>query len=252
MRCRRAQSAKLRDFPLDVLDHEDRALLRKIVWLDCTHKVPPERVFDHDETTLTVLMLPQTGWWKISYAKDKIRFLCFDEKRVITLMLVVSKPGDISAQTMLGGTTTRVHPDAPPPVWCLNSHSEDCWTSVTALQEVCQFMSDRVHGKKFVVFMDLCPVRCCQDFLDWSHEAFPNMLLAFVPPGMTTQLQPLDRAFFCEPSKNEIRKAVARSLARDVIAAHRSGAILLGMRLAALRTRFVQWVTTARDATGAR
>ena len=113
-------------------------------------------------------------------------------------------------------------------------------------------MSDKVHGEKFIMLMDLCPVHCCRDFLDWSHEALPNMLLAFVPPGMTAQLQPLDRAYM-RTVKNEIRKAASRSLAHDVIAAHRSGAILqLDMRLPALRPRLVNWVTTARDATMAR
>ena len=151
-------------------------------------------------------------------------------------------------------TVTIVHEliDAPPPDWCLYSHSENHWTSVTTLQEICQFMSDKVHGEKFIMLMDLCPVHCCRDFLDWSHEALLNMLLAFVPPGMTAQLQPLDRAYM-RTVKNEIRKAASRSLAHDVIAAHRSGAILqLDMRLPALRPRLVNWVTTARDATMAR
>ena len=75
MRYRKSQSAKVRHIPLDVLDREERALLRKMVWLKCTHEVPPERVFNLDETALTVLMLSQTGWAKISDAKDKIRFL---------------------------------------------------------------------------------------------------------------------------------------------------------------------------------
>ena len=158
----------------------------------------------------------------------------------------------MSAQIIFGGKTSRVHPDAPPPDWCLYSHSENHWTSLTTLQEICQFMSDKVHGKKFVILMDLCPVHCCRDFLDWSHEALPNMLLAFVPPGMTAQLQPLDRAYM-RTVKNEIRKAAAQSLAHDVISAHRNGAILqLDMRMPALRPRLVNWVTTARDATVAR
>ena len=252
MRYRKAQSAKVRDIPPDVLEREERALLRKMVWLECTHEVPPERVFNLDETALTVLMLSPTGWAKINDAKDKIRFLGSDEKRVITLTLVVSRKGDMSAQIIFGGKTSRVHPDAPPPDWCLYSHSENHWTSVTTLQEICQFMSDKVHGEKFIMLMDLCPVHCCRDFLDWSHEALPNMLLAFVPPGMTAQLQPLDRAYM-RTVKNEIRKAASRSLAHDVIAAHRSGTILqLDMRLPALRPRLVNWVTTAHDATEAR
>ena len=215
MRYRKSQSAKVRDIPLDVLDREERALLRKMVWLECTHEVPPERVFNLDKTALTVFMLSQTGWAKISDAKDKIRFLGSDEKRVITLTLVVSRTGNMSAQIIFGGKTSRVHPDAPPPDWCLYSHSENHWTSLTTLQEICQFMSDKVHGKKFILLMDLCPVHCCRDFLDWSHEALPNMLLAFVPPGMTAQLQLLDKAYM-RTVKNEIRKAAAQSLAHDV------------------------------------
>ena len=103
MRYRKAQSAKVRDIPPDVLEREERALLRKMVWLECTHEVPPERVFNLDETALTVLMLSQTGWAKINDAKDKIRFLGSDEKRVITLTLVVSRKGDMSAQIIFGG-----------------------------------------------------------------------------------------------------------------------------------------------------
>ena len=36
MRYRKAQSAKVRDIPPDVLEREERALLRKMVWLECT------------------------------------------------------------------------------------------------------------------------------------------------------------------------------------------------------------------------
>ena len=61
--------------------------------------------------------------------------------------------------------------------------------------------------------------------------------------------QPVDRAYM-RTVNNDIQKAAARSLARDVIAAPRSGAILqLELRLASLGPRVVQWVTTARDAT---
>ena len=55
------------------------------------------------------------------------------------------------------------------------------WTSVITLQEICQFMSDRVHGQIFVTLMDLCLHHCCRDVLNWCHETLPNMLLAFVP-----------------------------------------------------------------------
>ena len=155
------------------------------------------------------LQLPCVSMWR--QPQRSKTFLGSDEKRVITLTLVVSRKGDMSAQIIFGGKTSRVHPDAPPPDWCLYSHSENHWTSVTTLQEICQFMSDKVHGEKFIMLMDLCPVHCCRDFLDWTHEALPNMLLAFVPPGMTAQLQPLDRAYM-RTVKNEIRKAAWRMM----------------------------------------
>ena len=235
--------------PLDVLDRDERALLRKMVWLECKHECRQNAFSIWTRTALIVLMLSQSGWAKITDAKDKISFLGSDQKRVITLTLVVSKTGDVSAQLIFGGKTSRVHPDAPPPDWCLHFHSESLWMSVTTLQEICYFMSDKVHGKKFIMLMDLCPVHCCRHFLDWSHEALPNMLLAFVPPGMTAQLQPLDRAYV-RTVKSEIRQAAARSLAHDVIAAHRIGAMIqLDMRLPSLKPRLVQRVTTARDAT---
>ena len=92
------------------------------------------------------------------------------------------------------------------------------------------FARDLPDGKKFIMLMDLYPVHCCRDFLEWSHEALPNMLLAFVPPGVTAQLQPHDKACM-RTVKSGVRKAAGLSLAHDVVTAHRSGAILkLDMR----------------------
>ena len=82
----------------------------------------PEHVFNLDEPALTVLMLAQTGWAKISDAKGEIRFLGSDEKPDITLTLVVSKTGDMSA--------------APPLDWRRYSRRKNHWISVTTLQEI--------------------------------------------------------------------------------------------------------------------
>ena len=47
--------------------------------------------------------------------------------------------------------TSLVHPDVALSDWCLYSHSENHWTSKITLHEICQFMSDRGHDKKFVM-----------------------------------------------------------------------------------------------------
>ena len=60
--------------------------------------------------------------------------------------------------SLVGGKSSRVHPDAPLPDWCLYSHRENHWTSVTALQEICLFMSDKAGP--VVVWVDTVPL--CQ------------------------------------------------------------------------------------------
>ena len=80
-----------------------------------------------------------------------------------------------------------------------------------------------------------------------TSEALVATVSALPVESVATALAAPQRT--CEPSKNDIWKATARSVARDVIAAPRSRAILqLNMRLASLRPRLVHWVTTARDA----
>ena len=147
MRYRKAQSAKVCDVSFDVLDRKERALLRKMVWLECTHEVATGMRFQsgRNGTDCTHALTDRLGEDQRRQGQDLISWIEICQHR------------SSLAEQLLAFILTLRSSD-----WCLYSHSESHWTSVTTLQEICHFMSDGVPGKKFIMLMYLCPVHCCR------------------------------------------------------------------------------------------
>jgi len=139
------------------------------------------------------------------------------------------QPGKISRQAIPGYRDTDENGN-PSPFYNLNKNwpgtdyvqSPKCWSTKGTLLSLFQNViiphanvnkqTRRQHGQqvpeKYVVIMDNAPVHCKEDFLKEVHSLDNNLIILYMPAGMTGVLQPLDvavnKSFFLKDKTTEM------------------------------------------------
>ena len=174
------------------------------------NKIVPQLVINWDETAIR--LIPYSDWTMEEQGKSKISIKGLNDKREITALLSVTLSGTIlPPQLLYSGKTERCHPDFNfPKDW----HTENLWANqLTVLRYIDTVLIPYLQSKrqelelpstqKALLVMDVFKAHRCEEVLQKLEES--NVIVIFVPPNCTDQLQPLDLSVN-KPIKAQMRK----------------------------------------------
>jgi hypothetical protein len=221
-------------------------LREKMCWLMRTHDVPPERVWNIDETALKMLGSSKRGWSRRGQKSEQL----LNEKNVITYtlaMCMVQKP--MLAGLVFKGKTSRSLPAGDPPAGIHMTVTENHWQSSQSLSEFIGFLDNHINEstpeRPWILLMDGASIHTSVETRQAIREKYSWVVTAFTPANTTYFTQPLDRAVM-RSFKANIARRVSEHFARTVIASMENDSELqLDLGMSALKPLVPQWLAAA-------
>ena len=194
------------------------------------HKIPPDLVLNMDETSIEFVFTGSKTFERPS-VKD-VKLVGSNDKRAITYTPVITSDGSIIAsQLILPGKVTGQ--EASEPIWQEKEHMKSHrlslnhsggrkqWQNQHTFRKLIEAINSYVESRiehwhpettAGILVLDCAGSHTSSAAIEILKE-FPRIVPIFVPPRMTSVLQPLDRQFFA-PFKKLMKSCVARCMLR--------------------------------------
>ena len=209
-----------------------RILLLRLTFVCKVFGVPPQLIFNADETALRLLSVRNRGLGPKG-GSHQVSFRGADDKRQYTCLPIISAAGALCmpVQLIWGGGTQNCTPSLE--VRTEYSHSlyhdfsPSHWTTLdTFKRAVRALFKDHVsptiaklgldtENQKWVFLIDLFSVHRSVDFREWLKEEFPSCICLYIPPNETASTQPLD-LYFNFKLKASVSRQVASWMGHEV------------------------------------
>ena len=203
--------------------HLQYMLSAKMWWLIHQKGVAPTRLFNMDETSLSLLPLAAKGWKPAGQAKHKDEadesVTVPDDKAAITCSLVFGfgENSPAFAQLIYTGKTAASHPVAPSPAHILVDHTDTHWQSTETLLRLLGWLEQQIGSQEpWGLLLDVAPVHVAEAFVSAAKEQFPQCQLIFVRAGTTSICQPCDISYI-RAFKSVVRRSFAECFAEQVL-----------------------------------
>jgi hypothetical protein len=241
-----------RKLPTD-FDAVKSEFLRKVV--DCVkeHDIPADLVVNIDQTG--VKLIPISEWTMDQKGKRQISVLGLEDKREITALLGISLGNKLlPPQVIYAGKTHKCHPQISfPPEWNV-THSPSHWSTTSTMIEyvdavLCPFFSLQKknlglgESQKSLLILDVFASHRTPEFLQKLEES--NIKVAFIPPGCTGELQPLDVGFnndFKKCLKSRFTSWYAAEVADQVAKGVPACEVRVGVAMSVVKPLHARWL----------
>ena len=217
------QGGAAKTFSESETQHLQYMLSAKMWWLAHQKGVAPDRLFNMDETSLSLLPLAAKGWKPAGQEKHKDEadesVTVPNDKAAITCSLVLGfGEGSLAfAQLIYTGKTAASHPVAPSPAHILVDHTDTHWQSAETLLRLLGWLEQQIgSAEPWGLLLDVAPVRVAEAFVSAAKEQFPQCQLIFVRAGTTSICQPCDVSYV-RAFKPMVRRSFAECFAEQVL-----------------------------------
>ena len=150
-------------------------------------------VINFDQTGVKII--PVSDWTLEVQGSKQVDLVALDDKREITVLLVITLSGKpLPPQIIYKGTTHRCHPNVAIPTGWHVTHSQNHWSTLDTI--LCPYMTEQrkllnlESDATGLCIFDVFACHRCQQFLKKLHDC--GIKHVFVPAGCTGLLQPLD------------------------------------------------------------
>ena len=232
--------------------------LEKIKKLVIDNRIVPQLVMNWDQTAIR--LVPFSEWTMDKQGAKKISIKGLDDKREITALLTITLSGAmLPPQLLYGGKTERCHPDVDFPsdwdVW----HTENHWSNEsTVLRYIDKVINPYLESKRqelelpsnhrALLIMDVFRAHRCKSVLQKLADS--NILVVYVPPNSTDQLQPLDLSVN-KPIKSVMKSCFVQWYSERVTEQINAGAaideICIGLQMSLVKPLSGNWFINAFD-----
>ena len=140
------------------------------------NKVPPELIFNWDQTALHLV---STGQWTMHRAREKVITISnSDDKHQVTAVFVATLTGDFLApQIIHKGNTERSHPKFSVPsgwdIW----HSDNHWSNEETMKQYIEKIIVPYLDAKRVLYSSACHTQLLQFLIACVDKPPPNSYL---------------------------------------------------------------------------
>jgi hypothetical protein len=207
-------------------DKMGEIFISKLISLKRKYRVPPELIINFDETSVEMVASGKSTY-ELPNVKD-VRLIGATDKRTLTYSPVVNSNGDIiMSQLIVPGQSEENESEEP--YWREPEHmrrhtllmhtsgGKKTWQNqrtfrklITAIATyVDSWIANRGMGARAgILLLDCAGAHTSRGAMEILKE-FPQIQPLFIPPKMTSVLQPLDLSFFA-PFKMLLKSSVAK------------------------------------------
>ena len=190
-----------------------RLLKLRLCWSRHEHSVPPNRVFNIDETALRLLPLPTRSWQR---AGERPVVLSHRAFTTCTLVCSADPAVPLAAQLMFEGKTDRVLPVTAAKENRHVCRNEKHWASQETVFTFLQYITNGCAPHDCIVILDMAPVHYAKSLCDRVRAELSTCHLLYVPRGATSYAQPLDISYM-RGFKAEVAQFASQALAADLL-----------------------------------
>ena len=190
-----------------------RLLKLRLCWSRHEHSVPPNRVFNIDETARRLLPLPTRSWQR---AGERPVVLSHRAFTTVTLVCSADPSVPLAAQLMFEGKTDRVLPVTAAKENRHVCRNEKHWASQETVFALLQYITNGCAPHDCIVILDMAPVHYAKSLCDRVRAELSTCHLLYVPRGATSYAQPLDISYM-RGFKAEVAQFASQALAADLL-----------------------------------